>query len=248
MNVGRDVLVVMPAWNEANNLSFVLEEILASGPWDVLVVDDASRDETAAVAMLCEDVETVRLPINLGIGGAVQTGYRYALEFGYQYVVQVDSDGQHVPSDIEKLLRPLREDKADVVVGSRFLDGRGKESTTWSRRLGIFLFSKASTTVGSLDIRDVTSGFRAVNRRALERWAEAYPTDFPDAPALLQLHLEGLRLLELSAAFRERRSGSSSTTLLRSLYYPFKGMMTLVAVLLGRLQGGVKGNGCFRRS
>ena len=246
MKRNSDTLVVMPAWNEANNVSFVLDEILAAGPWDVVVVDDASKDGTADLTIQRTAVETLRLPINLGIGGAVQTGYRFALEAGYEYVVQVDSDGQHVASNIEALLRPLREGTADVVVGSRFMGDEGKRSTTWSRRLGIFLFSKASTTLGSLKIKDVTSGFRAINRVALQRWAEAYPTDFPDAPALLQLHLEGLRLLELSAEFRERRSGSSSTTPLRCLYYPFKGMMTLLAVLLSRLQGGLKRNGCFQ--
>jgi len=235
MRRNSDTLVVVPAWNEERNLPFVLDEIRSSGSWDVIVVDDASRDATARMANQ-SGVQLLQLPINLGIGGAVQTGYRFGLQAGYEYVVQVDSDGQHVASDIEKLLKPLREGYADLVVGSRFLEGEGKYSTTWTRRLGIYFFSKAALTVGSLAIRDVTSGFRAINRRALSHWAKTYPSDFPDAPALLQLHLEGLRLLEMPAGFRERRSGSSSTTILRSIYYPFKGLLSMMVVLLGKLQ------------
>ena len=169
----------MPAFNEEGSVGAVVEEIRAADEgMDVLVVDDGSRDATAQVAR-AHGAHVVRLPFNLGIGGAVQTGYRYAREHGFDVAVQVDGDGQHDARELAALLAPVLAGDADLAVGSRFADGSGAYRAPLPRRIGIRLFARTISRITGQRVTDTTSGFRAANRRAIALFAEDYPHDSP---------------------------------------------------------------------
>jgi glycosyltransferase involved in cell wall biosynthesis len=228
-------LAIVPAYNEAAIIASTVREIQLHAPgFDVLVVDDGSTDETAALAR-AEGACVLRHPFNLGIGGAVQTGYQYALEHGYSVAVQVDGDGQHDPRHIPELLDHLRADPAlDMVTGSRFLvrDGAAYRSSM-PRRLGIRLFSRILSAVVGRRITDPTSGFRMVGRRGVELFARDYPHDYPEVEAVLLLHFHKLRGNEVPVRMRPRTTGVSSINSTRSVYYMNK---VLLAILVGLLR------------
>jgi glycosyltransferase involved in cell wall biosynthesis len=221
------VLIIVPAFNEARSLPHVVEDLKRNAPWaDVCIVDDASTDETARVAREL-GVEVLRLPVNLGIGGAVQTGYQAALWRGYDVAVQFDGDGQHDASSLDELLEPIRSGRADLVVGSRFLTEGGYRSTS-SRRLGIRYLSWVTRLRCGATIQDVTSGYRAAARPAIEVFAKHYPADYPEPEAVALASRAGLRVVEVPARMRERVHGASSITLVRSVYYFVKVSLALV--------------------
>jgi glycosyltransferase involved in cell wall biosynthesis len=222
-------LAILPALNEEANVGRVIEEIRAYDPdFEIVVVDDGSKDRTSEVAAEHGAI-VLRLPFNLGIGGAVQTGYQYALENGFQLAVQIDGDGQHDPSQLDRLLAPLLAGEADVVVGSRFAEG-GKYAAGRSRRLGIRLFAALVSALCRQHVTDTTSGFRAVNRKGIVLFAADYPHDYPEVEAIVMAVRQRLRLREVAVSMRLRDSGRSSITPLRSAYYVIK---VTLAVLIG---------------
>ena len=225
-------LAIVPAYNESGSIADVIAELRAHAPeFDVVVVDDGSTDGTAAVAQTAGAV-VLRHPFNLGIGGAMQSGYTYASENGYSVAVQVDGDGQHDARHIGELLEHLHANpQLDMVTGSRFLDadGEGYRSSA-TRRLGIRVFSSVISLITRQQVTDPTSGFRMASRRAIELFARDYPHDYPEVEAILMMHAHQLKSTELPVAMRERTAGVSSINPTRSAYYMVK---VLLAIFIG---------------
>ena len=228
-----ELLVIVPAYNEEESLPAVLAEIREAVPdAEILVVNDGSTDATSRVARAA-GVLVADLPINLGIGGAMQTGYRFARSRGHAVAVQVDADGQHDPREIPKLLAPIREGRASLVVGSRYVAPSAYRSTA-PRRVGTALLSWIVARLTGVTVRDTTSGFRAADRRVIDAYARLYPADYPEAEALVYLHRQGLRIAEVPVTMRERRGGRSSITARRAAYYMAK---VPIASMIGALRG-----------
>jgi glycosyltransferase involved in cell wall biosynthesis len=228
------LVAVVPAWNEEGAIATVIEEIVRVGPEiEVVVVDDASTDDTADVAER-NGATVLRLPFNVGIGGAVQTGFRYALEQGYERAVRLDGDGQHDASQLPKLLAPLEAGAADLVIGSRFVDPGGTYRPPFARRLGIRVFARLVSLLCRQRVTDTTSGFIALDRAGIELFAAEYPHDYPEVEATLVALRSGLRLAQVQVEMRERTSGVSSITFLRSLYYIVKVTLALLVASLRR--------------
>jgi len=243
---GRDVtvtpgvrprtLVIVPALNEVESLPITLDELRQVGPaHDVLVVDDGSRDGTAAVAR-ARGVTVVTHAFNLGVGGALQTGFRYALEHGYDIGVQFDADGQHDPRFLDDLVTPVAEGRCDVAIGSRFVTSSGYRAP-FTRRIGMLLFQGVVRLALGQRIADTTSGFRAYGRAVMEVGQHDFPRDFPDAPLLIMLARRGFRLLEVPVGMRERARGRSFYTFGKSLYYPYKNLLASLMAWLQRPAG-----------
>ncbi len=229
------ILIIVPAFNEEASLPGVLRDLREQMPSaDVLVVNDGSGDSTSRTAR-DRGVKVVDLPFNLGIGGAVQTGYLYAAHQGYDVAVQFDGDGQHLGTEIEKLLKPLEEGVADIVIGSRFLVP-GAYKAPLFRTLGIWIFSVVLSRILSTAVTDSTSGFRAANRKAIEFFAGMYPDDYPEVEALVLSHKAELRMTEVAVAMRERTGGKSSITPVRSVYYMTKVLMAIFIDLLKKVR------------
>jgi len=228
------VLVIVPAYNEAANIVQVIESLRRKySAADVLVVDDGSTDGTGAVAEKTGQARVVRLPCNLGIGGAVQTGFKLACREGYDAAVQFDGDGQHLASEIDSLLAPLVSDQADVVIGSRFgREGRGFKST-WARLLGIKFFAMVNSLLIGQRISDNTSGFRAYNRPALRFLADHYPVDYPEPEAVILLGKNDFRLREVPVRMHQRQGGVSS---IRGLWTVFYMLKVLLGIFMGVLR------------
>jgi len=220
------ILAIVPAYNEAPAIGNVIRELMRVRPrLDVLAVDDGSIDGTAEIARQA-GAEVVSLPFNLGIGGAVQTGFRYAVEYGYSMAVQVDGDGQHIPGQIPLLLNAMKGEQADVVIGSRFIDVQGY-TTSRLRRIGTTIFARVNSRVLRRPITDNTSGFRVFNRRALVFLSENYPQDYPEPESVIVLGRNGFSLAEVPVRMRERESGKSSISSLRAVYYMVKVLLAI---------------------
>jgi len=227
-------LAIVPAYNEAGAIGATIADIASHTDFDVLVVDDGSTDATAERARAA-GAEVIRHPFNLGIGGAVQSGYQYALERDYDIAVQVDGDGQHDARHINTLLDHLeRHPEIGMVTGSRFLrlDGDGYRSSL-PRRFGIRLFARVLSLVVGRQITDPTSGFRMVGRRGIELFARDYPHDYPEVEAVLLLHFHRLEGREVPVTMRPRTTGTSSINAQRSIYYMIK---VLLAIFVGLLR------------
>jgi hypothetical protein len=222
-------IAIVPALNEEQTVGRVIGEILDFDPgFDIVVVDDGSTDRTAGVAA-DRGVHVLRLPFNLGIGGAMQTGFRFAFEHGYDVAVQIDGDGQHDPSQLSKILGPVLTGEADLCVGSRFT-GEGAYRSSFVRRIGIKIFARIVSAVVRQKVTDTTSGFRAVNRKGIALFAADYPHDYPEVEATVMCVKHKLRLKEVPVEMRERGGGVSSITALRSVYYMTK---VLLAIFVG---------------
>lgn len=215
-------LVIVPAYNEEESILEVVRDLHESAPFvDVLVVNDGSTDETSRI-LKANGINHVDLIKNLGIGGAVQTGYKYALQNDYDIAVQFDGDGQHSAKYIAELIKPIEEGRADLVVGSRFKgDTEGFKSSAM-RRLGINILSAFLKLASTNKIEDVTSGFRATDRKVIELFASYYPDDYPEPEALALVARKGLRVAEVPVSMNERLGGESSIKKMDSVYYMIK--------------------------
>ena len=223
-------LAVVPGYNESTTVGGVVQGLRKHAPgFDVLVIDDGSTDSTALVAEH-EGARVIRHPFNLGIGGAVQTGFQYARDHGYSYMVQVDGDGQHDPGQIGLLERVMQENPdVDMVCGSRFLWGSHYPAPI-SRKTGVHLFAFILSRIIGQRVSDPTSGFRLYNRRAIELFADDYPHDYPEVEAVLMLHFHRLRMTEVPVKMFSRGGGVSSISSGKSIVYMCK---VLLAIFVG---------------
>jgi glycosyltransferase involved in cell wall biosynthesis len=232
MSSWTNSLAIVPAYNEQATIARVIENLHAEAPdFDVVVVDDGSTDATAAAAERA-GAYVLRHPFNIGIGGAVQSGFKFALDGSYDYCVQVDGDGQHDPAEIARLREAMDEDPGlDMVVGSRFLTSDYRYPAPVSRRTGIHVFAAVCSAIVRQRISDPTSGFRLCNRRAIALFARDYPHDYPEVEAVLMLHWHRLRMREVPVQMHERGGGTSSLTGSgKSAYYMIK---VLLAIFVG---------------
>jgi glycosyltransferase involved in cell wall biosynthesis len=219
-------IAIVPALNEQESIGRVIDEIRAFDPGlEVVVVDDGSVDRTAAVAEQ-RGAHVIRLPFNLGIGGSVQTGFRYAFEQGFRLAVRLDGDGQHDASQLGKLLEPVLADEADIAVGSRFAAPSGYRSSM-PRRAGITVLAKTVSLLVGRRVTDPTSGFQALNRHAIALFAADYPHDIPEVEAVLMTHRHRLRMTEVPVEMRERAGGRSSIGRIFAVYYMVKVLLAL---------------------
>lgn len=223
-------LVMIPAYNEEASIQKVITKLKMDCPEaDYLVINDCSKDHTEE-QLGAMKASFVSLPLNLGIGGAVQTGYQYAQQHGYDIAVQIDGDGQHDTSYLKQVIAPIEEGKADVVIGSRFITGEGFQSSG-IRRMGIRFLSTLIRICTGEKIIDVTSGFRAVGKEMIALYAGDYPYDYPEPEAIVMASMEGMRIQEVPVVMVERQSGVSSINAGRSIYYMMK---VSIAVILCR--------------
>lgn len=220
-------MAIVPAYNEEENIKSVIRELKNDVIGiDVLVINDKSHDTTSETAR-DGGAAVVDLPCNLGIGGAVQTGFLFALRNGYDYAVQVDGDGQHVAAEINTLMVKMAESSCDLVIGSRFLDITSFR-TSFMRRLGIRTFGGIYRVLFRIRITDATSGFRLYNRKAFEFLSEHYPDDYPEPEAIVMLLKKHFRICETGVRMRERQFGTSSITPFKSGYYMIKVILSMM--------------------
>lgn len=226
-------VAVVPAYNEQGSVEAVIAEIRAADPEiAIVVINDASTDDTAQLAAAA-GVSVVNLPYNVGIGGAVQTGYKYALDNGFELAVQIDADGQHDPRELEALIAPIARGEADMAIGTRFSSTRGYRATP-GRRIGIAMFSGVVSLLARRRVTDPTSGFRAVNRRGIALFAREYPHDFPEVESNVLAARHGLRMVEVPVLMRQRAAGRSSVTTLRGTYFVIRILLALFVSVFRR--------------
>lgn len=222
------VIILIPAFNEQNNILYVINSLTEMAPeYDYLVINDGSTDNTYDVCKK-NNINVVNLPINLGIGGAMQTGYKYALRNGYDIAIQVDGDGQHNPTYLGTMVSLIESGQADLVVGSRFIEKQGFQSSI-TRRFGISILKSMIKICTGLSISDCTSGFRACNREVIKYFAYHYPKDYPEPESIMTIIREKFRIMEVPVIMNSREYGQSSINGGKSVYYMIK---VLLAMLL----------------
>lgn len=230
------VLIIIPAYNEEKSIERVVDNIINNYPqYDYIVVNDGSKDATRDICKK-RGYQYLNLSINLGIGGAVQTGYKYAKDKGYDIAVQIDGDGQHDIAYLEKILTLFENEEADIVIGSRFIDKEGFQSST-TRRAGIKILSTLIFVCTGCKIKDVTSGFRAVNKRFIDIYSQYYPTDYPEPEAIVAAVMHKGRIKECPVIMHERKQGKSSINFLKSIYYMIK---VSLAIVICRVSFGIR--------
>jgi len=231
-------LIIIPAYNESTNLIHVVEDIEKNAPdFDYVIINDCSKDDTEQI---CKDnnFNYVSLPINLGIGGGMQTGYKYAQRHGYDVAVQFDGDGQHDAAYLGALLKEMEDTGADMVIGSRFINKEGFQSS-FTRRVGIRFFEKLIKIVSGKRITDATSGFRMVNRKITNEFCEYYPKDYPEPESIVAVIRKNYEVKEVPVLMRERMGGTSSIVNYKAIYYMIK---VTLAITIDRLKPKRKEN------
>ena len=227
----KPFLIIIPAYNEAGRIASTISGIRKITDTDIIVINDGSKDNTAVEAEEA-GATVIALPFNLGYGGALQTGYKYALRKGYPLVVQMDADGQHDPAYILPLLEDVRSDKVDVAIGSRFL-GEGDYRATIPKRIGMIFLGVIATVITRQKITDPTSGFQALNKKAIEFYAtEVYPMDFPDTDVLVMLYKKGIRFWEVPVRMNQSTKEKTMHSGIVPLYYFFKMVLSIFVTLL----------------
>lgn len=217
------VLIIIPAYNEEANIKNVILLLKKqNADFTCLVINDGSQDKTQQEAESTGLATVIQLPSNLGIGGAVQTGFKYAFYNNYDYAIQFDGDGQHLPSEIPKILEPLQKKECDACIGSRFVVKTSGFQSTFMRRVGIRFFEKLNNLLIKQKITDSTSGFRAYNKETIAFLASHYPTDYPEPETIILLGKNNFTIKEISVEMQERQGGHSSISGLKSAHYMIK--------------------------
>lgn len=236
MDQKQRVLVIIPAYNEAENIVHVVKHMTEVAPqYDYLVINDGSTDDTPDLCRR-ENFHYLDLPINMGIGGAVQAGYIYARKYDYDIAVQMDGDGQHDIAYLDRLLEPIVNGESDIAIGSRFLEKEGFQSSA-TRRLGINILSGLIWMVTGKRVMDVTSGYRAVNRKFIEIYSKDFPMDYSEPEAIVSAVMHRGRIKEIPVQMRAREGGVSSITFKKSIYYMIK---VTLAILICRMSYGIR--------
>jgi glycosyltransferase involved in cell wall biosynthesis len=224
-------LIIVPAYNEEESIGHTLRKLLSIKKnlpsIDICVINDGSKDQTAQVVRQFEDVVLIDLPYNLGIGGAVQTGYKYAYKMGYDVAVQFDADGQHNEADLIAVIQPIVNGETDMCIGSRFVQKTDYKGSIF-RRIGIYYFELLLFLLTGKKYTDATSGYRAINKKVIELFAREYPKDYPEPEVILFLHRKNFRIKEISVHMKQRQGGSSSITPFRSIYYMLKVTLSIL--------------------
>jgi glycosyltransferase involved in cell wall biosynthesis len=232
--MNRRTAVIIPAYNEEHTIGAVVKAVRSLGPgYDVIVINDNSSDKTYEKAGEA-GAKVVTLPCNLGIGGAVQTGYKFALSRGYDACIQVDGDGQHPAQEIPRLVEPLFERGYDMVIGSRFVEDTGYQ-ISFMRDLGIRIISFFLRATTGLVVKDPTSGFRALNRKAMRLFAGQYPQDYPEPESLVFAYKRRFKVLEVPIEMKNRMFGTSSITRTRAAYYMGKVLLAMFIDLFKKI-------------
>ena len=233
------VLIIIPAFNEQDNIEKVVNNLIENYPqYDYLVVNDCSKDNTEKI-LKQNNYNYISLPINLGIGGAVQSGYLYAKQNNYDIAIQIDGDGQHDPAYIDKLIEPIVNGEADMTIGSRFIEKEGFQ-TSFLRRLGINIIKVIIFICCGTKATDTTSGFRATSKELTEFFARDYAQDYPEPEAIVAATLNGYRVKDVPVKMKEREGGVSSIKKMRSLYYMLKVSLALIILRIGKRRKKVK--------
>ncbi|MBQ9760702.1 MAG: glycosyltransferase family 2 protein [Clostridia bacterium] len=233
------ILIIIPAYNEKENIEKVVDNLTENYPqYDYLVVNDCSTDCTEEI-LKRRGYRYISLPVNLGIGGAVQSGYLYASQNDYDIAIQIDGDGQHDPAYIEKLIKPIVDGKADMAVGSRFIEKQGFQ-TSFMRRLGINLIRVIIKICCGVTATDTTSGFRATSKELTAFFAKNYAQDYPEPEAIVAASLNGYRVTDVPVQMHEREGGVSSINAKKSLYYMIKVSIALIILRIGTRRKKVK--------
>lgn len=214
------VLIIIPAYNEEDSIYNTVKKLVETCKYDYVVINDGSTDGTRRI-LEENNLNYIDLPVNLGIGGAMQTGYKYALKHGYEYAIQLDADGQHDPDDLEKLVAEIERSQYDMVIGSRFIEKTNYKGSLM-RRIGILYFYYLLLFISRIKITDPTSGYRIVNRKIIKEFSKYYPVDYPEVEVLVKLAQKKYRIKEIKVEMKNRQGGRSSITPLKSLYYMTK--------------------------
>lgn len=234
--MNEKLLIVIPAFNEEGNIGATIREIKSIKTialnYTIVVVNDGSKDKTAHEANDA-GASVISLPFNLGIGGAVQTGFRFAQENGFDYMIQIDGDGQHDPQYVKNILDPVMAKQTDLAIGSRFLPPYTGYQSSFVRRIGINFFAHLISFLSDAKVTDPTSGFRCFNRRLIEVFSRYYPQDFPEPEAIVVAKRYGAKVIEVPVVMRKRSAGHSSIRYLKTLQYMIK---VTLAILLDKLK------------
>lgn len=223
-------LLIIPAYNEEDNIETTIKKI--SNKYDYIIINDGSTDNTKNI-LEKNNYNHINLIRNLGIGGAVQTGYKYALKNNYDIAIQFDADGQHDCNSIEKLIKPIKDGEVQFTIGSRFISNDENFKSTKLRQMGIKLISNEIKLFSNTRIYDVTSGFRAANKDIIKKFANKYPSEYPEPISNFELIKEGYKVKEVSVKMHERKGGKSSIGSWKNFYYMFNVMLSIFIIKIG---------------
>lgn len=228
----NEILLIIPAYNEQDSILKTYKSVLkynkkSKNKVDVIVINDGSTDNTQQI-LEENDIPNIQLIQNLGIGGAVQTGYKYAKEKGYNYAIQFDGDGQHDVNYVENILEPLRKNQADLVIGSRFISNISDFKSTGTRRVGIKIISCIINLFAHVKVKDPTSGFRAANSKTIDHFAKSYPKEYPEPESIVNIKRLGYKIGEVPVKMNERVGGVSSIRTWKSVYYMINVCLSIV--------------------